>query len=317
MACIPTNGVKFMFFFFMIHALISSFPLPLHARPLLLLATDRTNPLQQVAGNALCRHTSQDEPLCRTVPTDGPVDGIQRLVEGTVQLALVSSPGAVQAWTGSPPFKTQNNHLRLIFRLYPEAVALVGSGMGTLKDIFEKRVNIGPAGSDLERLVMELMVSCNIWPSDLLATLREDPARMPEALREGRLDGYFLVAGHPAKMIRQTLKETSVQLAALNDPCIDLLVKKSPHLRKMAIDGGTYQGIDKDIPSFGFDTLLLTSDKVSTETIAEFAEFVFSNIDDFRKRHSAFLAIDRTSLRGRFIVPHHNGVKSLLGTHHD
>ncbi|MBF0109673.1 MAG: TAXI family TRAP transporter solute-binding subunit [Magnetococcales bacterium] len=286
------------------------------ARERLVVASATNAPLMRVAANALCRLTASEEDFsCRSLAAVDATDAIDLLRHGKVHFAIVSSRDALRAWTGAAPFNGKVEGLRLVFRLHPEAVVLVGrkdAAIGQLKDIFEKRVNIGPAGSEIEQWVLDLMVACQVWPSDLLEIRREDLAAMPGALHEGRIDAFFVMGGHPARVIGPMGKQSSIDLVPLNDPCIDGLIKNHPSVRKMVIEGKTYPGIIRDVPTFGTDALLLTHAEVSPKLVGLFAEFLLRNIDDFRQRHSAFAPIDRKTLRLRFPIPHHRGMKGLV-----
>lgn len=292
---------------------------PAHAERPFVIATDDPDGLRQVVGSSLCRQQPRDGRPCKTIASDSSLGNIRHLIHGKAQFAVVAGDVAYQAWTGQPPFKSKHDRLRLVFHLYADAMALVSrqdAGIQKLKDILEKRINIGVAGSMSQQAVLELLVTCEIWPSDILETRRENIEKMPENLGKDNLDAYFNLTHHPVKDILETQKATPINLANLNDPCIDTFVKKFPYYQKVTIQVGTYPGITQPVQSFGVDTLLLTTAKVPSDTVEEFAAAILDNTNTLKKRHPVFSTVNRKSLTEPSFIPFHNGVKPFLAATH-
>jgi TRAP transporter TAXI family solute receptor len=78
-------------------------------------------------------------------------------------------------------------------------------------------------------------------------------------VKDGTLDGFFIIGGVPVPAIRDLAAETPVRLIAIEDAVLAKMRESSTSYRRSVIPSGTYAGIGVETPSIGFDALWIVS----------------------------------------------------------
>ncbi|MBF0588162.1 MAG: TAXI family TRAP transporter solute-binding subunit [Magnetococcales bacterium] len=270
-------------------------------------------------GGAICRmvkkNRAQHNIRCNVESTGGSIYNINTLGAGELSLGVAQADTAFKAWHGHPPFNNKQEKLRAVAALHPEIVSLVtraSANIKTLADVRGKRINTGNPGSGSERTASELFRVCGISKDDLAHEGRLKAAEMPDALRDGKLDGYFYVVGHPTANIKDAASSAPSHLVPLNTPCVAHMVAEHEYYVAADIPGGLYKGIDQATPSFGVKALLVTTTEAPEDVIYNVAKALFENIDDFRNLHPALRQLTAESMREGVTVPFHSGVEKYF-----
>jgi hypothetical protein len=78
-------------------------------------------------------------------------------------------------------------------------------------------------------------------------------------VKDGTLDGFFIIGGVPVPAIRDLAAETPVRLIPVGDDVLAKMRESSTSYRRSVIPSGTYPGISVETPSIGFDALWIVS----------------------------------------------------------
>jgi TRAP transporter TAXI family solute receptor len=78
-------------------------------------------------------------------------------------------------------------------------------------------------------------------------------------VKDGTLDGFFIIGGVPVPAIRDLAAETPVRLIPVNGDVLAKMQESSASYRRSVIPPGTYPGINAETPSIGFDALWIVS----------------------------------------------------------
>ena len=152
-----------------------------------------------------------DLPVVRQT-TEGPLQNIELLEAGQIQLGFVTMGVALQAWnaTGVWAGRAPARAMRAIFPMYDtpfQFLVLQESGIRSIADIAGKRVGVGPHGGTSATYVPQFFSVLNVAAELHLWRLR----RPGDAdCRTAQIDAFFAAAGrvhfHPSSSSRPRTK---------------------------------------------------------------------------------------------------------------
>ncbi len=219
-------------------------------------------------------------------PSNGSVDNIKKLVDGSVQLAIVQADVFEDAlrgrgeWEGAPPI----NGLGLVTRLQHELITVIvpdDSEIKTVKDLKGHRVNIGPAGSGTRQNAIRVLTGAEVdWKTDITA-VEYASDRSGELLKSKMIDAFFLTTSHPSKII-QDLITSGFKMRVLPLSIDKLELGDTVAIQKGKIPVETYGGALNRAPveTLQVTALLLASLSTKDAVIYEVTKRLF---EDTRK----------------------------------
>ncbi|MCK5813788.1 MAG: TAXI family TRAP transporter solute-binding subunit [Cocleimonas sp.] len=268
-------------------------------------------------GGAICRLVNKRRKetgiRCSVESTGGSVFNINAIRAGELDMGVAQSDWQFHAYNGTSKFKKAGkfSDLRAIFSVHAEPVTLVvraDSAIKEFKDIKGKRINVGQPGSGTVATYDVVAKAYGIKRSDLKLASELKAAEMGQALCDNKIDGYMMVVGHPAGLIKETTTTCKAKIADLHGPEIDKLVKDNSYYRYASIPAGMYNGNPEAAKTFGVGATFVTSSKVPEKVIYEVVKAVFDNINDFKKLHPAFKNLKVTEMVSASLsAPVHKG----------
>ncbi|NQY24961.1 MAG: TAXI family TRAP transporter solute-binding subunit [Campylobacteraceae bacterium] len=271
-------------------------------------------------GAAICRMVnklSKDVKIrCSVEATQASVYNINSINNSELDLGIAQSDVVYQASRGNGQFKgKQVKKLRSVMAIYPELLTFVtrtDSNIKSLKDIKNKRINIGNKGSGTEGTVLTLFKENNIKKSQLKYAGSLNAVSMPDALRDNKIDAYFYIVGHPNANIKIATDASDAKIIPLKGQTINSLLKKYPYFAKASIPAGMYKNNNKKIETFGVKAVLVASTDVKDETIYELVKVILENFESFKKLHPVYANITKASLLDGLSAPLHKGAKKYF-----
>jgi TRAP transporter TAXI family solute receptor len=202
--------------------------------------------------------------IAAAVATQGSVDNVKRLAEGSLDFAISQANVALDAFAGRSEFagKQQLADLRAIGVLFPEAVHVVVradariSAIGALRG---KRVSVGEPRSGTFTTAETILSAFGLRTKDLTASYSK-LARAGEELRAGRIDGFFMVAGYPVEAIATLAESMPIALVPITGKAAESVTKREPILTPTMIPGGIYKDVPAT-PTLGVPALLVVDAK--------------------------------------------------------
>jgi len=179
--------------------------------------------------------------------TKGSLDNIRRLTEGSVDLALTQADIAYWAYTGSGAFEgtAPKTAFRAVARLYPEAVHLVvraDSEIQSVVDLKGRRVSGGDVGSGTLVDAEILMAAYGIGPDDYRA-FHLSPAESADNLLNGEIDAFFMIAGHPTRVIEDLASRLDIRLISITGSRADEIIAAFPYFGRTQIPAALYRDV--------------------------------------------------------------------------
>ena len=156
------------------------------------------------------------------------------------------------------------------------------------EDFKGKRFNVGNPGSGTRASLEELIGALGWKLSDfsLASELKAD--EHGPALCDNKIDGFFYGVGHPSANIQDPTTTCGAKLVGIAGPAIDKLIADKPYYAKATIPAGLYASNPQATETYGVLATMVTSAKISDETVYQLTKAVFENFDEFKKLHPAF-----------------------------
>jgi TRAP transporter TAXI family solute receptor len=98
--------------------------------------------------------------------------------------------------------------------------------------------------------------------------------------------------GHPSANIQDPTTTCGAKLVSLTNAAVDKLVADKPYYAKATIPGGMYAANPDPTQTYGVLATLVTSAKVSDDTVYALVKATFENFDEFKKLHPAFANLE-------------------------
>ena len=137
------------------------------------------------------------------VSTDGSKANIESIDSGDYQLGTVQSDVMAYAWAGSRSFESNGaiNSFRVVGGLYAEAVQLItmDPNVKSVADLAGKSVSIGAPGSGTYFNAMDVLGAAGLTEADIKPQYQSF-ADSTDALKDGKIDAAFIVAGAPSPL---------------------------------------------------------------------------------------------------------------------
>ena len=267
-------------------------------------------------GGAICRlmnkNRAQTGLRCSVESTGGSVFNVNAIKAGELDFGLAQSDVQFNAAKGEGQFKgNADPDLRAIFSVHPEPFTVLArpdAGVKQFADFKGKRFNIGNPGSGTLLSMEELLKQLGWTKADfaLAAELKAD--EQGTALCDNKIDGFFYGVGHPSAAIQDPTIACGAKLISLTGPAVDALVKGHPYYAKATIPGGMYANNPNTTETYGVLATVVTSAKVSDDTVYALVKAVFDNFDEFKKLHPAFAILDpKAMITNGLSAPLHPG----------
>ncbi len=216
------------------------------------------------------------------VSTDGSKANIESIDAGDYQLAAVQSDVMAYAWAGTRSFEDSGaiDSFRVVAGLYAEAVQLVtmDPSIQSVADLAGKSVSIGAPGSGVYFNAVDVLAAAGLTVDDINAQYQSF-ADSTDALKDGKIDAAFIVAGAPTAAITELCTTNDAYLVPIDGEIADTLLASSPYYTAYTIPAGTYTGQTEDVTTVTVKATLIVSADASEEDVYNLTKAIFDNIE--------------------------------------
>ena len=218
--------------------------------------------------------------IASAVSSRGSVDNINAIVSGLRDSGFAQSDVAYWAYTGTGTMegKPPAEKLRAIAALFPEhihLVALADSGINSVADLKGKRVSLDEPGSGTY-VDANLILEANGLSSDDVQAEALKGGAASEALRNGKIDAFFVVAGYPTGSLVELASAVPIKLVPIDGAGAQALTEKYGFFSSSDIPAGTYKGVD-GITTVAVGAQWLTSADEPEELIYEITKALWND----------------------------------------
>ena len=224
-------------------------------------------------------------------PSRGSVENVYAVYQRPgVQMGIVQSDvlAFVSKVQSDPVLTRIAKKTRMVFPLYNEEVHILGRpDIKEFDDLAGRRVAIGREGSGTYLTARLLFKLADVAPAEALLI---DTGEALAALKEGRIDAMFYVAGYPVKLFRDDVAASdNVRLVPILNKSLTEFYPASE------IPAQTYAWQPEPVNTIAVKAVLVSFDfrKRDCDTVGRFAQLIASSIDWLQKNgHPKWKAVD-------------------------
>lgn len=244
------------------------------------------------------------------VSTDGSKANIQGVDAGDYQLGTVQSDVMAYAWDGTRSFETEGSitSFRVVAGLYAEAVQLVTMNpeIKSVADLAGKSVSIGAPGSGVYFNAMDVLNAAGLTEEDINAQYQSF-ADSADALKDGKIDAAFIVAGPPTPAITELCTTNDAYLVPIDGDVAANLMASCPYYTVHTIPAGTYAGQEEDVQTVTVKATLIVSESASEEMVYNLTAAIFDNVDAIAAENAKGSELSVENATSGMTAPFHAG----------
>tara|TARA_Y100000031_G_scaffold131320_1_gene151575 strand:+ start:808 stop:1785 length:978 start_codon:yes stop_codon:yes gene_type:complete len=254
--------------------------------------------------------------IASAVSSRGSVDNVNAIISGLRNSGFAQSDVAYWAYTGTGTMegKAPAKDLRTIAALFEEHIHLVAlkkSNINSVKDLKGKRVSLDEPGSGTYVDAKLILDSNGLSTNDIKAEALKGKAAT-DALRNGKVDAIFVVAGYPTGAIVELASAVDIKLVPIDGAGAKGLTDKYGFFSQSPIPSGTYEGIG-EVNTVAVGAQWFTSAKEDNELIYQITKALWNKetrkLMDFGHAKGKTITTD-TALAG-VGVPLHPGAEKF------
>ncbi len=244
------------------------------------------------------------------VSTDGSKANIQGIDAGNYQLGTVQSDVMAYAWEGTRSFEKEGKiaSFRTVAGLYAEAVQLVtmDPAIKSVYDLKGKSVSIGAPGSGVYFNAIDVLTAAGLTENDIKAQYQSF-ADSADALKDGKIDAAFIVAGAPTPAITELCTTNSAYLVPIDGEIAEKLMADCPFYTVYEVPAGTYAGQKEAVKTVTVKATLIVNADATEEDVYKLTAAIFDNIEAITAENAKGAELSLENATSGMIVPFHKG----------
>ena len=244
------------------------------------------------------------------VSTDGSKANIQGIAAGNYQLGTVQSDVMAYAWEGTRSFEKEGkvDAFRVVAGLYAEAVQLVtmDPAIKSVADLKGKSVSIGAPGSGVYFNAIDVLEAAGLTENDIKAQYQSF-ADSADALKDGKIDAAFIVAGAPTPAITELCTTNAAYLVPIDGAVAEKLMASCPFYTTYKIPAGTYNGQTADVETVTVKATLIVSATATEEDVYKLTAAIFDNAEAITAENAKGAELSIENATSGMTAPFHAG----------
>jgi TRAP transporter TAXI family solute receptor len=222
--------------------------------------------------------------------TGGSVANLQLIGTGKPYIALSMNDAALDALKGQDKFNGKPVEVRTLAILYPNrmhAVTLEGSGINKISDMKGKRVSTGSGGSATEVMAFRVLEAAGVDKDKDIKRERLGAAESASALKDGKIDAFFFVAGLPTSAVTDVANSPGMKIKMIDHAdLVPAMNKKYGNLYvKDTIPKSVYKGMDRDNHQATVMNILVATKNMDDKTAYNIVKTLFEKHDELVRVH--------------------------------
>ena len=245
------------------------------------------------------------------VSTGGSKDNIQGIDSGDYQLGTVQSDVMHYAWNGTRSFEEDGKieSFRTVAGLYAEAVQLVtvNPDIKSVGDLNGKKVSIGAPGSGVYFNAMDVLEAAGLTVDDIQPQYQNFD-ESADALKDGKIDAAFIVAGAPTPAITElAMTNANTRIVPIDGEIAETLMENNTFYSVYKIPANTYENQGEEVLTVTVKATLIVSADASEDDVYELTKAIFDNIEAITEEHAKGKELTLENATEGLTVPFHAG----------
>ena len=262
-----------------------------HAQQQFSISTGGTGGVYYPLGGGFANIISKNIPGAAATAevTGGSVDNLNIVGSGKGELGMAQVDATIDAIKGQDKFK-KPLPIRALAVMYPnvmQVVTLEGSGIKSIADLKGKRVSTGSPGSATEVYAFRVIEASGLDKDKDMKRERLGAAESANALKDGKVDAFFFVAGVPTSAITDVANTPGMKIKMIDhDDAVEKMNAKYGDIyAKMEIPTSAYKGMDAPNKATSVWNILFASDAMKDETAYQITKLFFDKQADLIAVH--------------------------------
>jgi TRAP transporter TAXI family solute receptor len=245
--------------------------------------------------------------------TGGSVDNLKLLGAGKSEIAFSMVDAGIDAMRGEDKFKGNPVAVRTLAVLYPNRMHVVtteATGIKNFADLKGKRVSTGSPGSATEVMAFRVIEALGLDKDKDLKRERLGVAESVNALKDGKIQGFFWVGGLPTAAVMDLGATPGVKIRMIDHAdAVEAMNKKyGPLYAATTIPAKTYPGQEGDNKIAVVWNVLITTDKMPDDVAQKIVQVIFEKRDEWGQVHKEALSLEMSNqLLSNTPIPFHPG----------
>jgi TRAP transporter TAXI family solute receptor len=215
----------------------------------------------------------------RNLVTDGSVENMRLLRQGSVNLAIAQADIALAAVRGAEPFEQDgpNQALRALAALYPESIHVVvraDSPAQSLRDLAGKRIGAGPEASGARRNAHDILTAIGAMKGTTLVA--GDLRSLLAALRSGKVDAVMHTIGAPANELLTASSASPLRFLPIPAGVQSQLTGSGKGYRHGTIPARTYAGQEAAVETVVVPAILMADSRSTAAEVRNALDVLFA-----------------------------------------
>lgn len=252
------------------------------------------------------------------VSTGGSKVNIQSIQDGDFQLGFTQSDVMAYAWDGTKSFEADGptHDFRVLGGLYAETVQLItmDEDIKTVADLKGKSVSIGEAGSGVYFNAIDVLAGAGLTLDDIKPQYQSF-GDSKEALKDGKIQAAFIVAGAPTTAITELATTNGVYLVNINGDLRDSIIESCPYYAPLEIPAGTYPKQDEPVETITVKATVIVSAALPEETVYNMTAAIFDHTEEITAENAKGSELTLENATGGMTAPFHPGAAKYYAEH--
>ncbi len=250
----------------------------------------------------------------RAVSSRGAMNNVEALDRNNAKIAFIQTDVGFYASRGTRLFNSKHDKFSTVAVLYPEAVQIVtlDPKITHVEHLKGKTVSVGSEGSGTYFNAVDVFTAYGMDIETDINPVYESFGDSVEALKEGKIDAAFIVAGTPTPAVSELAKSGKVSIVSFDDEHIMKLIGECPYYGKIELPKSTYGTNDNDV-TVAVHAVIVARDDVKENDIYNFMYGIFENLDGLKKANPRAEYLTLKTAAGYPAVRYHPGAVKYLG----
>ncbi len=244
--------------------------------------------------------------------TGGSIDNMKLIGTGKADVAFTQVDAAVDALNGRDKFSSKLP-IRGLVVMYPnimQIITLDGKGIEKFEDLKGKRVSTGSPGSGTEVYAFRVIEAAGLDKDKDMKRERLGAAESANALKDGKIDAFFFVAGVPTAAITDVAATPNVKMKIVEHGHLlpKIIEKNGPIYGEAVIKKGSYPNQEKDASMTAVWTIMAVNENFPEDLAYNLTKTMVEKREDLGRVHKEGLSVVAENQKTKLIgVPWHAG----------
>lgn len=251
--------------------------------------------------------------------TAGSVANLQLMSQKKADVALTMADAAYDGYKAQGKFAGSPVPLRTLLVAYPNRMHVVtveGRGIEKFADLKGKRVSTGAPNSATELMAQRMIEAYGLdWNKDFRRE-RLTPEKSVDAIKDGKLDAVFFVAGIPVSSFTDlgATPGTRIKLVDQADAVEKMNAKYGPLYVRDVIPAKSYPGQERVNAVATVQNLIVAREDMPAEVAYNVVKTIFERRDDLIAVHKEAANFDlKNQKKEASPLPFHPGAAKYFG----